>query len=470
MPVLRKTINLTVSGNTLISTDSVTMLSTTDAGVQGENEAVMLHVAVPVDWQTLTVRLRVISESGSYDESLDAVANVIDMPIKQGMTVPGHITVSLLGLQLISTGNYAIRKTADCKSLVIKESKIPIDVIPLLYPQVFEALKSEVQTQTVHTITGAGAAIVSRVGNAVTVNFQGGGGGDMLQANYANGLGSANTNKVDHAMSADTAPTQVAGDNSIKIANTAYVDKGASSAYAGSTLESILKTGWNGLAQTLTFLSAIDTPTFTATTSADLTGVISVGMRIKLAQTTTKYFIVTAITATTITLYGGTDYSLISAAISNVYYSLVKAPFGFPLDPEKWSVYVLDTSIRTQSNPSTNTYYNIQSLSISVPIGMWNLEFEAQVDISITSTSNLNCSIGLSTSASSFSDLRLKLAIWAYIVSGDVMSFAQRNKPLSLISKTTYYLIETTGSSGLYSISLRGDYATTVLRAVCAYL
>jgi hypothetical protein len=101
---------------------------------------------------------------------------------------------------------------------------------------------------------------------------------------------------------------------------------------------------------------------------------------------------------------------------------------------------------------------------------MWNLEFEAQVDISITSTSNLNCSIGLSTSASSFSDLRLKLAIWAYIVSGDVMSFAQRNKPLSLISKTTYYLIETTGSSGLYSISLRGDYATTVLRAVCAYL
>jgi len=211
MPILRKTINLAVSGNTLLPTDSVTALPTTDAGIQGENEAVMLHVAVPTDWQGLTVRLQIISESGSYDESLDAVANVIDMPIRQGVAIPGRLSVSLIGLELIEIGSYAIRKTADCKSLVIQSSKLPINAISLIYPQAFEVLRSEVQTKTIHTITGSGGALVTRV-NSQTVNINvTGTGGDMLQANYANG----NVNNI----------------------NSADVSKAAQSAQVGSPLD-----------------------------------------------------------------------------------------------------------------------------------------------------------------------------------------------------------------------------------------
>jgi hypothetical protein len=88
------------------------------------------------------------------------------------------------------------------------------------------------------------------------------------------------------------------------------------------TNDTAVLSGWNVLGATLTFSSA-DAPTYVASTSVDLTGVISVGMKLKLTQTTVKYFIVTAINTTTITLYGGTDYTLANATITLPYYSVV---------------------------------------------------------------------------------------------------------------------------------------------------
>ena len=88
--------------------------------------------------------------------------------------------------------------------------------------------------------------------------------------------------------------------------------------------------GWISARATLTYASA-SAPTFVCNTSIDLTARISVGMKIKLTQTTTKYFFVIAITSTTITLYGGTDYTLTNTTISNVYFSSVQLPYGFPI-------------------------------------------------------------------------------------------------------------------------------------------
>lgn len=187
MPVKRKTINLAVSGNALIATDSVTGQPTTDAGIQGEDQAVWFHVAIPSDWQDLFVRLQVIALDGSYDESDYPVANAIDMPIRQGVTVPGRLTVRLKGAD--STG--AIRKTADCKTLRITESAYPNDPIPHDYPNI------------IRHVTGSGGAVVTQTDdNTYNVDVSGTG-GDMAKANYANGSGVANLNKVDHSITAD---------------------------------------------------------------------------------------------------------------------------------------------------------------------------------------------------------------------------------------------------------------------------
>ena len=67
---------------------------------------------------------------------------------------------------------------------------------------------------------------------------------------------------------------------------------------------------------------------------SDLTAKYSKGTKIKLTQTTVKYFYVTsssfASSTTTVNITGGSDYTLANAAISSNYHSYVLNPQGFP--------------------------------------------------------------------------------------------------------------------------------------------
>jgi hypothetical protein len=127
MPVLRNTITLVVSGNTLIP-------SSTDAGVQGENGAVNLHVAIPSDWQDLTVKLRVINLNGDYDEA-NPSGTTIDLPLRYGITsAGGRLTVSLIGIDSSSE----VRKSADCRTLIVTKADVANEAIPDDYKIIFE--------------------------------------------------------------------------------------------------------------------------------------------------------------------------------------------------------------------------------------------------------------------------------------------------------------------------------------------
>lgn len=97
---------------------------------------------------------------------------------------------------------------------------------------------------------------------------------------------------------------------------------------AGAVGSGAAADGWVDASETWTYSSA-DGPTGVFTVAADVTGKYSPGMRVKLTQTTVKYFIITAVSTftggnTTITVYGGTDYTLANAAISANYYSTAR--------------------------------------------------------------------------------------------------------------------------------------------------
>lgn len=228
--------------------------------------------------------------------------------------------------------------------------------------------------------------------------------------------------------------------------------------------------GWNLTTVVLTYSSA-DSPTFVATTASDLTGVISIGMKLKLTQTTVKYFIVTAIDATTITLYGGTDYTLANAAITLVSYSQAKEPFGFPLSPLKWQVKVSDTSARTQSTPSASTWYNLGSQSIVLPIGTWNVDYCMYGRAIITSTF-VDMQTTLSTANNSQSDSELTYSINSTLSGNlaELYGMFARNKVITVASKTSYFLNAETTTTSVTSIGGLGNMVPTVMRAVCAYL
>jgi hypothetical protein len=90
-----------------------------------------------------------------------------------------------------------------------------------------------------------------------------------------------------------------------------------------------LPDGWVAAGETWTYASA---STFTVA-GVDVTAKYSKGTRIKLTQTTAKYFVVSASsfsTNTTVTITAGTDYTLANAAITSPLYSYAVNPQGYP--------------------------------------------------------------------------------------------------------------------------------------------
>lgn len=114
-------------------------------------------------------------------------------------------------------------------------------------------------------------------------------------------------------------------------ARTVLVGDQIAATITNKTLKDIEQTdGWMPQTDTWTYASAT-----TFTIAGDFTGVLQAGMPIALTQTTQKYFYITQAPTysspnTTVTISGGTDYTLANAAITSPKISRVRSPFGFP--------------------------------------------------------------------------------------------------------------------------------------------
>jgi len=228
--------------------------------------------------------------------------------------------------------------------------------------------------------------------------------------------------------------------------------------------------GWVA-APTLTY-SAADAPVYMVTISGDYSAIITAGMRIKLTDdSAVKYFIVVKSAYsepnTTLTLYGGTDYALSGGAISSPFYSMVKAPAGFPLDPAKWTVSATLSGV--QSNPTINVVYNLGSSNIVVPIGCWRLIVKAHLQISQSSGSSTEGQAGMSTANNSFSSDETKALFYADVP--NIINNFSLNVALNLSTKTTYYFVACTAKSSTLLIQINQANGTvSYAYAVCAYL
>lgn len=248
-----------------------------------------------------------------------------------------------------------------------------------------------------------------------------------------------------------------------------------------------LTTGWVPVADTWTFAS-VDNPTGVVTVPTNGTTTYSVGMRIKFTNAgNTVYGIVTAVAATSLTFLheisptsssasGGTAALNImqNSAITAVYFSHWKNPYGFPADPRKWTVELVDITNRQQASPTQATWYNLGSLSLSVPIGSWDLSYAANGWIQKNTATAVEMYVTLSTANNSESDTTLsRLLYWegASATVSIIHSLTAR-KFVTLASKTPYYLNAYTASASVGSINFyKGTPGTSaIVRATCAYL
>lgn len=230
--------------------------------------------------------------------------------------------------------------------------------------------------------------------------------------------------------------------------------------------------GWMPVTDAWTFLNDVDDPTFTITVPAGATSLYGVGMKIKLVQTTTKYFIITKVENTVLTVFGGTDYNLTNAVISQIYYSPSRCPRLFPMDPNKWSIILQDTIDRAQATPAINTWYNPGSLAITLPIGLWHIEYGITVYCLRGTATGLQAKISLSTNAAAETNAALSMYNQITSVQIDDMAFQMFNKKLlTMTAKTVYYIIIKTSYANIGSLYLLGATgSTTEVKAICAYL
>lgn len=91
--------------------------------------------------------------------------------------------------------------------------------------------------------------------------------------------------------------------------------------------------GWNSIGDTWTYASAT-----TITVPAGAATYYSVGDKIKLTQTTVKYFYIVAVADELLTVTGGSDYTVANAAITDIYVSKMESPVGFP------DIFAFDTT------------------------------------------------------------------------------------------------------------------------------
>jgi hypothetical protein len=242
------------------------------------------------------------------------------------------------------------------------------------------------------------------------------------------------------------------------------------------TVQADVLSGWWEDSRTWTFAADND-PEFTATVEADLTTTVQAGYKLRLKQNAGSYvyFFVTKLTYsapnTTLTLYGGTDYNLANEPITDVAFSPAKSPYGFPMNPEKWTVKTETTSDFTQTPPVAGTWYNTGT-SIDIPIGLWSVSYQVKAGATYSPTVEWDLSATLSTSNSSVSNTAYSHHDEGYvsITNGYYSRVMERNFFLSLSSETTYYLLLRSGASNPTNLYAFGSTIPTIIRAVCAYL
>ena len=134
---------------------------------------------------------------------------------------------------------------------------------------------------------------------------------------------------------------------------------GASAATWQTPASSVGTDGWTTVSDSWTYASAstINVPSGAASTYA-------VGDRIKFTQTTVKYGVIKTVADTLLTIIVNTDYALVNAAISSIYYSRLPAPVGYPT----WFAYT-PTYLGYSANPTGSAYFSVVGRTCFVDTG-----------------------------------------------------------------------------------------------------
>jgi len=179
--------------------------------------------------------------------------------------------------------------------------------------------------------------------------------------------------------------------------------------------------------------------------------------------------------STPITFWGGTDFNLVNATISNPYYSYDKAPFGFNINPDKWVVGFKLLVTASKSGSAINTFYYTEmgSINIALPIGIWAVRWLGTLGGQVASGTTVSVYATVSASQSAESDPDMSAYISTQFPNSAtpivLWGTAFREKIVSVLVKTPLYFI-VKNVTGTQDIFVGGGGQPTILKATLAYL
>lgn len=290
-------------------------------------------------------------------------------------------------------------------------------------------------------------------------------------------VNSASSNTFNVTVASDESPTSA--DQNFTITGGAVFNVENDFTYGDTQeYEVAILTGWNLVLDSWTFLSYDSTnKTGVVTVPSNAALEYSVGMKGQFTNNSSvQKFFITNVATTTLTLYFGTSFSLTNSAITGIYYSTQKAPLGFPLNPDSWTVVVEETSDVFQTTPSNGTWYNVGSFSITVPVGVWKVGYQGSMGFgaptgSGTATGTVYSTLSTTNNGESDHDMTNFLEIANVTLnSGALYAPTSREKIYNFSSATNLYLNLKSTTSSMASITLIGTEGASVIKAVIAYL
>lgn len=226
--------------------------------------------------------------------------------------------------------------------------------------------------------------------------------------------------------------------------------------------------------------SEISSWSYASWSAATRTGIINVptnattkynvGNRLRLVQSTggTKYGIITAVSATTLTVFFPLGTTFNNEAILNPYFSRVDTPLGFDPDPALWELVTIDNQVRSRTSPTASVWYD-STVNLVVPVGSWEMRFQLSFAVLGASAGALRGKVTLAAASATEDDPDMTCYVGATSVSVQIGDFT-RAKTKKVASQTTYRLNFQTANSAANDIQLLGSANSTQIRALCAYL
>jgi len=160
-----------------------------------------------------------------------------------------------------------------------------------------------------------------------------------------------------------------------------------------------------------------------------------------------------------------------TGGISAMAYSSVKAPYGFTVQKEKWTIVAQSFVPSVTSLPAANTWYN-NGGKLSVPIGNWEMYYGGSIKKLHNATNDFTVSGTLSAAPNSSDSPEVNFGgntstFSGTIIMGSVTAYVTFSRTNT--AQTIMYF-NTQCSGAVTSIELNGITSATIIRATNALL